>query len=219
MGGTSTAYFLKKISIITLISLQNQKNSFTYFLLGKFLENPYFRFKSTFSMLQDLIKDLQSTLRNFSKGLENKNLLVDIPWTMVDGDLNLQRLIFRKDNSLYIVKEGEIQVSKWEFLPAMNSLVIEVGGRKILMNEVFADGKALILKKDGVSMDFLSFANQNELPDLNLISHLNKLITQEEPKNNHDIQVKIEQTEGGWEYLFLAILFLVIISLILANLK
>lgn len=126
-------------------------------------------------MLQDLIQDLQSTLKNYSQGLAKQNLLVDIPWTMVDGDLNLQRLIFRKDNSLYIVREGEIQESKWEYLPAMNSLVIEIGGKKILMNEVFADGKALILKRDGMALDFLSFANQNEIPDLNLIGHLNAI--------------------------------------------
>ncbi|MDE0561364.1 hypothetical protein OU792_15305 [Algoriphagus sp. NF] len=104
---------------------------------------------------------------------------MDIPWTMVDGDLNLQRLIFRKDNSLYIVREGEIQESRWEYLPAMNSLVIEIGGKKILMNEVFADGKALILKKDGVSLDFLSFANQNELPDLNLEKYFKRLTIKE----------------------------------------
>lgn len=126
-------------------------------------------------MLQELIKDLQSTLKNYSQGLAKQNLLVDIPWTMVDGDLNLQRLIFRKDNSLYIVKEGEIQESKWEYLPAMNSVIIVIGGKKILMNEVYADSKALILKKDGIGMDFLAFANQNELPDLNLAGHLKSL--------------------------------------------
>jgi hypothetical protein len=136
-------------------------------------------------MLQDLIKDLQSSLKSYSQGLANKNMLVDIPWTMVDGDLNLQRLIFRKDNSLYIVKEGEIQESKWEYLPAMNSLVIEIGGKKILMNEVFADGKALILKRDGVSREFLSFANQNELPDLNLFGHL---------KSIENIKTRIQET-------------------------
>lgn len=130
-------------------------------------------------MLQELIKDLQSTLKNYSQGLAKQNLLVDIPWTMVDGDLNIQRLIFRKDNSLYIVKEGEIQESKWEYLPAMNSLVIEIGGKKILMNEVFADGKALILKRDGITLDFLSFANQNELPDLDLVRHLKRVENRE----------------------------------------
>lgn len=137
-------------------------------------------------MLQDLIIDLQSSLRNYSKGLANKNMLVDISWTMVDGDLNLQRLIFRKDNSLYIVKEGEIQESKWEYLSAMNSLVIEVAGRKILMNEVFADGKALILKRDGVSMEFLSFANENELPNLDLFGHLTSLEKRQLETTNED---------------------------------
>lgn len=143
-------------------------------------------------MLQDLIKDLQSSLKSYSQGLAKQNILVDIPWTMVDGDLNLQRLIFRKDNSLYIVKEGEIQESTWEYLPAMNSLVITLAGKKILMNEVFADGKALILKNDGVNMDFLSFANQNELPSLDLVGYLEKVIDRprlQKEKYRHEEQV------------------------------
>lgn len=126
-------------------------------------------------MIQDLILTLQSSLKNYSQSLANQNLLVDVPWTMIDGDLNLQRLIFKKDNSLYIVKEGEIQESKWEYLAAMNSIVIEVGGKKILLNEVFADKKALILKKDGNNQEFLSFVNEKELPDLNLIGHLKSI--------------------------------------------
>lgn len=172
-------------------------------------------------MLQDLIKDLQSSLKNYSHGLANKNLLVDIPWTMVDGDLNLQRLIFRKDNSLYIVKEGEIQESTWEYLPAMNSLVITIGGKKILMNEVFSDGKALILKKDGVSMDFLSFANQNELPDLNLISHLNSLKERNTgfapPRSIGSSEIKgdSEETQQGFLNAMIVLLIITIIGLIL----
>ncbi len=123
-------------------------------------------------MIQELLKDLQSSLKSYNLGLANQNLLVDIPWTMVDGDLNIQRLIFRKDKSLYIIKEGEIQESKWEYLSAMNSLVVEVGGKKLLLNEVYADGKALILKRDGIATDFFCFANQTEIPDLNLVGYL-----------------------------------------------
>lgn len=148
-------------------------------------------------MLQDFIKDLQSSLKTYSKGLAKQNLLVDIPWTMVDGDLNLQRLIFRKDNSLYIVREGEIQESKWEYLSALNSLVIEIGGKKILMNEVFVDGNALILKRDGVSLEFLSFANQNELPDLNLLEYLNKLINVEKWSDGSSIESTVSQKKSG----------------------
>lgn len=142
-------------------------------------------------MLQNLIQDLQSTLKNYSKGLENKNLLVEIPWTMVDGDLNLQRLIFKKDYSLYIVKEGDIQESNWKYLPEINSLVVEIGGKKILLNSVFSDGKALILKKDGLKRNFLSFANPNEIPDLNLIEYLSSI----ESSNNDSKGKQIKEND------------------------
>lgn len=145
-------------------------------------------------MIQDLILTLQSSLKNYSQSLANQNLLVDVPWTMIDGDLNLQRLIFKKDNSLYIVKEGEIQESKWEYLAAMNSIVIEVGGKKILLNEVFADKKALILKKDGNNQEFLSFINEKELPDLNLIGHLKSISFQLE-KNEDDLNQNTQSFE------------------------
>jgi hypothetical protein len=165
-------------------------------------------------MIQDLILTFQSSLKNYSQSLANQNLLVDVPWTMIDGDLNLQRLIFKKDNSLYIVKEGEIQESKWEYLAAMNSIVIEVGGKKILLNEVFADKKALILKKDGNNQEFLSFVNEKELPDFNLIGHLNTLKLNEETHNQRLEESFSKQEEGGWNYLTLAIIIIISIILI-----
>jgi len=163
-------------------------------------------------VLQELLKDLQSSLKSYSQGLEKQNLLVEIPWTMVDGDLNLQRLIFRKDNSLYIVKEGDIQESRWEYLSALNSLIIEIGGKKILLNEIFADGKVLILKKDGSNMNFLAFANQKELTDLNLLNYLNEIKTNNTSKNNPSNK-KNEENIGlifFWIILVVFITFLII---------
>jgi hypothetical protein len=167
-------------------------------------------------MIEDLILTLQSSLKNYSQSLANQNLLVDVPWTMIDGDLNLQRLIFKKDNSLYIVKEGEIQESKWEYLAAMNSIVIEVGGKKILLNEVFADKKALILKKDGNNQEFLSFINEKELPDLNLIGHLKSISFQSE-KNEDDLNQNTQSFKeiDQQETLSIIIYTILIITIIL----
>ena len=134
-------------------------------------------------------------------------MLVDIPWTMVDGDLNMQRLIFRKDNSLYIVKEGGIQESKWEYLAAMDSFVLEIGGKKILLNEVFADGKALILKKDGASMEFLALANQKELSDLNLIGYLKQNYNQINLENSGVRKDKFDP-DGLWMFVVLIVLLI-----------
>jgi len=127
-------------------------------------------------MLQDQIQSFRSSLRNYNSQLANRNLLVDIPWTMVDGDLNLQRLIFNRNNSLYVITEGVIQESTWEYLPSMNSLAISIDGRRILMNEIFADGTVLILKKDGNSQDLIAFVNESELPKENLARYLDKKI-------------------------------------------
>jgi hypothetical protein len=146
-------------------------------------------------MLQELIKDLQSSLKSYNQGLSKQNILVDIPWTMVDGDLNIQRLIFRKENTLYIVKEGEINESKWEFISAMNSIIIELAGKKILLNEVYADGKALILKKDGSNMDFFAFVNQKEVPDLNLIGYFHSLELREKENEKVKKAIKVEETQ------------------------
>lgn len=164
-------------------------------------------------MLQEILKDLQSSLKSYNQGLAKQNMLVEIPWTMVDGDLNIQRLIFRKDNTLYIVKEGEIQESKWEYLAAMNSLVIEIGGKKTLLNEIYADGKALILKKDGTSMEFLAFANQNELLDLNLISYFNSLISQNIQKH-HNPQVSEENLRENKKHHYWGIFLLFLLLIV-----
>ncbi|MDG1276567.1 MAG: hypothetical protein P8O16_04750 [Algoriphagus sp.] len=55
-------------------------------------------------MLQDLIKDLQSTLKNYIQGLAKQNLLVDIPWTMVDGNLNPTRTNIPERGSSKLIK-------------------------------------------------------------------------------------------------------------------
>ena len=126
------------------------------------------------TMIQDYIQSIQSQLRNYSSGLRQMNNLVDIPWTMVDGDLNIQRLIFQRNHTLLIIKEGVIQESRWEYLHPLNSLILNIGGKRIAMNEVFVDESALILKKDGGSSEFFSFANETKLPSLNLVEYLKK---------------------------------------------
>jgi hypothetical protein len=163
-------------------------------------------------MLKELLKDVQSSLKSFNQGLAKQNMLVDIPWTMVDGELNIQRLIFRKDKSLYIVKEGEIQESKWEYLAAMDSLVVNVQGKKLLLNEVFADGNALILKKDGITTDFFCFVNQKEIPDLNLAGYL-KRIKELEPPTKFD-EIATKESEGD-NFIVFSVFWVIVLFFVL----
>lgn len=167
-------------------------------------------------MLQELLRDVQSSLKSYNQGLAKQNMLVDIPWTMVDGELNIQRLIFRKDKSLYIVKEGEIQESKWEYLAAMDSQVVNVGGKKLLLNEVFADGNALILKKDGITTDFFCFVNQKEIPDLNLEGYLKKIKELEPPTKFDEISQKESDTD---KFIIFTVLVVIVLFFIWSYLQ
>ena len=85
------------------------------------------------------------------------------------------------------------------------------------MNEVFADGKALILKKDGMSMGFLFFANQNELHDLNLIDQLKRLKVAED-KNPIEIVNTQKESDARSAALF-TIFLIIIIGIIISLLK
>jgi hypothetical protein len=54
-------------------------------------------------------------------------------------------------------------------------LLIDRGQDKILCNESFIDEGVLILKMDGTKNKYFMLANENLIPDLNVISYLRKL--------------------------------------------
>lgn len=169
------------------------------------------------ALLQELLKDLHSSMKDRNQVLLMQNILVEIPWTIVDGDLNVQRLIFRKDKSLYIVKDGEIIESNWEYLPTLNSIIVEISGKKILMNQVFVDKKVLILKKDGHLNDFLVFLNENESLALSLENYLSEMLNDQ----SSNVEEPLEYAKGNESYtlgivgivcIFITIIFFIISS-------
>jgi hypothetical protein len=125
------------------------------------------------SLLQEKIKELESKLKSYSRGLENKNYLLNKSWTIVDGDLRIQRLIFKNNGVLYITSEGLVSESTWEYLPSVNALIIKIGNDKILFHEVYLNHVALILKKDSSNSQFVALVNPDKLQDLNLENYLN----------------------------------------------
>lgn len=121
---------------------------------------------------------LQNTVRslkNFSKSLEKKSILVDKPWALIDSDLEIQKLIFKKNNELILSKDGQVKIGKWDYFPEAKSLLIDRGDDKILCNEAFIDDAVLVLKMDGTSNNYFVLANENIIPDLDAYAYLKKL--------------------------------------------
>ncbi|GGZ56417.1 hypothetical protein [Mesonia mobilis] len=114
-------------------------------------------------------------LKNFSESLKKKSLLLNKPWALIDSDEEIQKLIFKKNKELIISKNGDVIIGSWEYLPEANSLLIKRQGKTILVNEGFINEGVLILKKDGTSNDYFILANQNLIPDLDVVGFIQKL--------------------------------------------
>jgi hypothetical protein len=114
-------------------------------------------------------------LRNYSKRLDKESILIDKPWALIDSDLEIQKLIFKKNKELIMSKNGKVTVGKWDYLAEAKSLLIDRGRDKILCNEGFIDRGVLILKMDGTNNNFFVLANENIVPDLDVYTYLKKL--------------------------------------------
>lgn len=121
--------------------------------------------------LQHIVTDL----KNFSKSLDTKSILVDKPWALIDSDFEVQKLIFKKNNELILSKDGQVVIGSWDYLPEARSILIDRGKDKILCNEAFINGAVMILKMDGTKDNFFILANENIIPDLDAYKYLKKL--------------------------------------------
>ena len=126
-------------------------------------------------MVSELLKSLSAQLKNYSATLDKTNILADKPWALIDGDSEVQKLIFQRDQSLVLSKNGIAQIGSWQYLPVAKSLLIHRSGERILCNEAFIDDAVMVLKLDGTSNKYFLFANENLIPDLDAIGYLKKL--------------------------------------------
>lgn len=121
--------------------------------------------------LQNIVKDL----KQFSESLDKQTMLINKPWALIDSDLGIQKLIFKKNKELILSKDGQVTEGKWDYFPEAKSLLIDRGFDKILCNETYIDDSILVLKMDGKKDDFFVLANENNIPDLDAYAYLRRL--------------------------------------------
>lgn len=156
-------------------------------------------------MIQDLVQDIHSTLKRYSVGLKQQNYLLEKAWTLVDGNLNVHRLIFKKKGVLRAFKNGSLEDNcTWDYEPSINSLIIKIGNDAVVLNEIFLDGKVLILRQDNTN-EFWVFIDNNLLQGNNLEGYL----------KNIGAEGEVVQTgPGGHETLMAFVLTAVVLGLI-----
>jgi hypothetical protein len=129
-------------------------------------------------MKMNIYKYAINELQQFSRSLTKTSLLINKPWTIVDEDSEVQKLIFKKDKSLIISKNGEVVIGKWDYLPEAKCILIDRGRDKILCKEGFVDEGLLILLKDGTDNQFFTLVNENIVHSLDPFEYIQNLRTQ-----------------------------------------
>jgi hypothetical protein len=71
---------------------------------------------------------------------------------------------------------GNAQVGKWDYIHAAKRLLIDMGPTKILLNHAFVEKGVMILRLDGTTDYPWIFANENEIPDLDVSRYLKELL-------------------------------------------
>ena len=124
------------------------------------------------------INNLIARLMQFSENLDKKEIFIEMPWVIIDDNLNQQKYIFRRNGDLVMSLNGQVTIGKWEYLSAARSILIDRIQDKILLNQNFIAPAVMVLKKDGLKNENLILANESLLPDLNVTAYLKKLYYQ-----------------------------------------
>ncbi len=154
--------------------------------------------------MNEIIKYYVQSLTGATQTLKKKSILLEKPWALVDNDGAIQKLIFSKDNKLILSKNGVVTEGSWNYHPEAKSLFIDRGVDKLLLNEQYIDENVLILKRDGTDNEFFALANENTLPDYDVINYLkhikSKLLITKRYNllNGKTLLVDIEPEMGGY---------------------
>ncbi len=143
--------------------------SFSFFIFVKIID----------FMVKEYLTKISSDLSRYNQTLSKTSILIDKPWAIIDDNNEVQKLIFKKNHDLILSKNGKAEIGKWEYFPEAKSLLIDRGTDKIFCNEIFIDKGVIILKLDGTKNDFFALANENIVPNLDIIGYLNNLLFEE----------------------------------------
>lgn len=121
--------------------------------------------------MQSYLQSILPRLQQYSKQLNDEANFVEIPWAYMDESGVKVTYLFRRNNELLVTRQGEVATGKWEYLPAMQSLLIEYGGKRRMYNQGFLDKAVLLLRKEGTQA-LLALANTGLLPGLDIADYL-----------------------------------------------
>lgn len=154
--------------------------------------------------MRDYISTILPRIQQYSKQLNDEANFVEIPWAFLDEAGAKVTYIFRRNNELLVSRHGDVATGRWEYLPVVQSLLIEYQGSKRLYNQGFLDKAVMVLRKDGTE-ELFALGNSQIVADLDITGYLKNNIGKEQldaPKMNRPKY--IGELVGGEKVIFWA---------------
>ena len=121
--------------------------------------------------MRDYLSTILPRIQQYSKQLNDEANFVEIPWAFLDEAGVKVTYIFRRNNELLVSRHGDVATGRWEYLPVVQSLLIEYQGSKRLYNQGFLDKAVMVLRKDGTE-ELFALGNSQIVADLNISRYL-----------------------------------------------
>lgn len=126
--------------------------------------------------MKQYLQQLLPRLHEFSQRLDHTENFVEKPWVLIDEDGNRHVYVFQRDKSLVMSVNGHVTIGSWQYIQAAQSLLIEKGKEKILLNNAFIEKEVMILRMDGSPDNILVLMNESVIPDLDALRYIKELV-------------------------------------------
>lgn len=114
-------------------------------------------------------KDILSKTRRDFHSLVKSSMIVNFNWTYIVGDQIIGNVLFKpRGNLLLILKDGSASKGKWEILPALEAISMEIDDEVTVMGYELVDPEGAIMLLSANSKIHL-FVNDKKLSNPNTI--------------------------------------------------
>ena len=118
------------------------------------------------------LQSLLPRLAQYSKKLDDTAAFVDIPWAFIDETNVKITYIFRRQGDILVSRQGEVSRGTWEYLPQIQSLLIQAQGKERIYNQgLLLDSAVMVLRKDGTD-EIFALANPDKIPNMDVVAYL-----------------------------------------------
>lgn len=117
--------------------------------------------------MKNIYDVLVNKTKNYLQEIIDISDLTEVSWNQIDdkGFSNTKYIFKNSDNELIISNKGDVKIFKWEYLNAVQAILIREEKTIQLYNKAFLSKDLIVLKKDSIE-EYLLLVSQEKIKEL-----------------------------------------------------